>query len=691
MNERIKRLAEDALVRDVYPAITPVSYTNESMFLPECQTIAVRLGEYLRGQTAVISDDEMLIGKMHFDDSVTSEYYAGRGHKHFHELNDAYYLKPVDKLCYVEWIHSGADLEFIINNGFEGYYKAIDESKKQHEGNKEKLEFLEALRLTADALLSWTDKCADACMKNSEAVSTLDRRHELLELSRICRRVPRKPPTSFYEAVQTAYFVFMFLPDSPGRIDQYLYPLYQKDITSGHITRDFARELIQEYLVMVFAHQGFKNHRSGDNHFCIGGYTQEGKDGFNELSELILKAYTELPIWRPQISFRWTKLTTPETMEKITRINKQNMNVVFVSDEPRIKAYMNLGIPYEDAVNYTTVGCNETQIQGKGVFNSGVNSNIGRSIALMLAEHRDICLKAEDFENFRQAYLPFLHKDLDDTIDWNNKFYAKRAKDISMIGSLLNDGCIESGKSITAGGAKYHFGGSVLNGIVCVGDSLSIIKQFVYEEKRVSMETLLNALANNWNGYEDLHEEIMRDGRFYGNDDDQPDLILKQIVDEIYDHTKDRLTDFGGHFMFGEIVGYNPSNVYFASLLPATPDGRYDGEAFCIGMSQLDNKDHVSLSALMRSVAKIDYAKFGGPIVVNLKIDKRMADDDEKLKKLAALYHTYFQLGGMQFQPNYISTDELLKAQRQPEQYKNLRVRVSGFSGNFTLLGKDIQ
>ena len=205
------------------------------------------------------------------------------------------------------------------------------------------------------------------------------------------------------------------------------------------------------------------------------------------------------------------------------------------------------------------------------------------------------------------------------------------------------------------------------------------------------METLVHALHSNWAGYEDLRAEILKDGRFYGNDDEGPDLLLKRLIDEIYDCSKDRLNIFGGHFIFGNMPGYNPANAYFAALLPATPDGRYDGETFCIGMNQLDCKDHTSLTALMRSAARVDYSNFGGPVVLNLKINQRMADSEEKLDKLAALYETYLKLGGIQVQPTYVTTEELLKARKQPEEYRNLRVRVSGFSGNFVLLGKDLQ
>ena len=717
MTDRIERLANAVMSSDVYPPITPVSYKPDSMFLPECQTIAKKISEYFQGQTAVIGDDEMLIGKMHFDHSVSSEYYGSKGHIHSNELHKYYYLKVQDRLCYVEAIHSAANLEFILKHGINGYFKKIEEAKLKWAGNPEKLEFLEGLKLTADALLSWTNKCADVCLQTSQnaqwgvnASNTLframdgingskkiepnavvDRKKELLTLSRICQRVPGNPAATFYEGIQSAYFVFMFLPDSPGRIDQYLYPLYKNDIAEGRITREFAKELIQEYLIMVFGHQTYLNMRSSDNHFCVGGYTPDGKDGYNELSQLILEAYLELPIWRPTISFRYTKFTSAQTMRYITRVNRKNMNVVMVNDEPRLKAYTDMGVAFEDAVNYTTVGCNETQLQGYGICNGGVNSNIGRSLALMFEEHKDDCITAKDFESFWNVYVKYLHVDVEETMDFINNCHRKRSKDTSMIGSLLNEGCIKNACDVTKGGGKYNFFASSFDGVICVADSLSIVKQFVYDEKRVSMETLIQALNSNWAGYENLRAEILKEGHFYGNDDDQPDLLLKRVIDEIYDYSKDRLNVFNGHFMFGTYVGYNPSNTYFAALLPATPDGRYDGETFCIGMNQLDNKDHTSLTALMRSAAKIDYSHFGGPLVLNLKIDQRMADTEEKLDKLAALYETYFKLGGMQLQPTYITTEELLEAQKNPEEHRNLRVRVSGFSGNFVLLGKEIQ
>jgi len=244
---------------------------------------------------------------------------------------------------------------------------------------------------------------------------------------------------------------------------------------------------------------------------------------------------------------------------------------------------------------------------------------------------------------------------------------------------------------LTNGGGKYHIASITLDGMISVGDSLSVIRQFVYEDKSITMEELINALQANWFGYEELMHKIQNEGKFYGNDDDDADNMVVRLVNSVHEHTKDKETVFGGRFQFGSIVGYNPSNIYFGALLPATPDGRYDGDPFCIGMGQVDGKDKTSLTALLKSVAKVDYSKFGGPVVLNIKVDKQLVSSQDKLDKMAELYHSYFKLGGVQLQPNYLSSEELLKAQQQPGQYTNLRVRVSGFSGYFTKLSRELQ
>lgn len=690
MNDRILSLAEYALHNDPYPSVIKVDFDPEDEALPESIRNAKRLKEYLLSQTVSVLSNELLAGRMRFDGSVVSCAYVRGGHKYTNTYwNNHCFSHPQSDLYYYGWTHYCTNYQYILTHGFSGYLKRIRIAQASYIGDQEKTDFLTALEIICDGVCKWAALHAEACQKMAESDTDHETISNWLRLSDICKKVPEHPAENFREAVQSIWFGFLLMPDSLGRLDQYLYPYFVKDMQAGLITRDTALELIEELLIKVFEHKGSKEHRSGDNHFVVGGYLENGEDGYNDLSSLILEAVSQLPTYRPEVSFRWTRKTPFDVLKYVTEMNKKCMNIVFVSDEPRVQGLVRKGIAYEDAVNYTMVGCNEWAVVGKSKLDL-VHANLMHSLWDLLYHHTDDLSETNTFDDFFAVYERYLHRDVETILSSYPEFLDIQKKDVNVLSSVLIDDCIEKGTSITSGGARYNGITVSFNGIPNVIDSLSVIKQYVYDERRYTMDELVDFLKDDWQN-ESVLIDIAKRGRFFGNDLDDVDKIGTRIVDSLDKCAYQSLYAPIGIIFFGSFVGYTNPNIILAAKMGATPDGRRAGEEFTMGIGQSQNKDKEGITALLKSVAKLGYEKLCGTVVTNLKLDRKLADTDEKLTRLAHVFETFLQLGGIQFQTMYLSTTELIKAQQNPDQYKNLRVRVTGYSGLFTSFDRDLQ
>ncbi len=400
---------------------------------------------------------------------------------------------------------------------------------------------------------------------------------------------------------------------------------------------------------------------------------------------MILEAIADLPTYRPQASFRYTARTSAETMRYITEMNWRSQLIVFVNDEARIKGMMDCGFAWEDAVNYTVIGCNEWAI-GKSKLDL---AHVNLVHALQTAIY-DMDAPAS-FEDFYAHFEQAVQADFRRIIAEYAKFAQATRSDVDVLTSIFHDDCIENATSFTDNGTRYYGLTMSFNSLSNVADALSAIRQFVYEEQRWTWQELRDALNANWAGYEEMRRAILREGRFFGNDDEQADGLASRVVDTLYAAKQQVSSPDIRNLVIGSFVGATHPNIIFGKMTRATPDGRHDGDAFTMGVSQSDGKDKKGMTALLKSIAALDYSKLCGCVVSNLKMDKKMADTPEKREKLATIFHTFLKLGGMQLQINYISTEELLEAQQHPEQYSNLLVRVTGYSGFFTRFDKDLQ
>lgn len=696
MTERIEKRVKFILENDLCPKGKKVEYSPIGESISEAMEIALKLREYILAQPVITDLGCLLTGQLRFDGSVPSDLFPRTGHKNFGDLCRDYYNKPQENLCTFEWQHSTPDYSYVLKHGISGLKERIAASKKVHAGNPEKVDYLNALDYTADTMILWAHKCADECRKQAENENE-PRKAELLLMAENLRQVPEFEAKTFYQGIQTIAICFNMLSDSIGTIDRYLIDLYRNDIQECTLTKEQATEYLQDLFVRLDAqtlHSSINKNRGGECHFAIGGYLPDGSDGFNELSHTIVEALMDIPLNTPQISLRYTKKTPREVLRFMLDCERRDIHkrIAFVNDDPRIDAFMrNAGISYEDAVSYTMVGCNEPAFPGS-MWMGGCTSNVARSIANTLYERSEDVLKCETFEEFFAIYEEELTKDIERIRYYTNYFNHRRAKDINVLSALLLEGCIENAKSPTHSGCRIKIGGAGMMGLVCAIDSLSIIKQFVYDEKIVSMNTMLDALKANWEGYEELRTQIMKKGKFFGNNYSLSDEVAQRFTTKLHSLcTKEKL-DFDVSMLLGNLTGYNPHYAFFGAQTPATPDGRYAGDAFMVGIGQSGNRDREGLTALLSSVADFDpKGIFCGPTVCNVLLDEAMVKNDDNFEKLVTIIDTYFSMGGLHIQLNYVTKEELLEAKKTPEKYNQLKVRVSGFSGYFTTLREELQ
>ena len=434
-------------------------------------------------------------------------------------------------------------------------------------------------------------------------------------------------------------------------------------------------------------------YRGGESHFCIGGYTEDGEDGFNDLSRLIVEALMELPTWIPQISLRWTKKTPTEVLRYMLDCERKDANkrIAFVNDEPRIKGLMeHTGLSYKEAVSYTMMGCNELALPGGMVFGFDP-MNIVRSLENTFYKRSADIVKAKNFDSFYEIYEEELFGDLWEAERISKGFQDVRSRDCNLVSNIFLEGCIENAKSCTQGGLTRYIAVGVAIGLSTVIDSLSVTRQFVYDEGTVTMEELIDALKSNWKGYEALRSLILKKGNFFGNDDDCSNEIARRLFGSLgkWNNTDNYLRK---KWVFGNLIGYNEHHKFFGSATKATPNGRFSGDMISFGIGQSEGKDRNGLTALLSSVAKCDPdAVLTGPSVTNVLLDESLIKNDDYFDKLVYLFQAYFKQGGTHFQLTYVSKENLLAAQKNPEKYKSLRVRVSGFSDYFVFLNEGLQ
>jgi len=583
----------------------------------------------------------------------------------------------------------------------------------------QKFQFFNAVNITLEATISFAKRYAELATSMAQKESDAQRKAELERIAETCNWVPANPARSFHEAVQSIWFTYLVLMVegwgagmSFGRPDQYLYPFYKKDIEEGRITREEARELIA--LLYIKANEAvtvqagevaraFSGFAIWPN-FTLGGLTKEGKDAVNELSYLFLDAETDVRLNGEELVIRIHKNTPDAFLMKALEVAKLlRGKCKFASDETTIQQLLTDGKPIEYARDFIIVGCHIPTVPGFSHDHGGGQINIPLMLELALNNGasrltgEQIGPKTGDPRKFKsydevwnaykkqvEALIPviLLFKNVDQLL------YAEYCP--SPFQSALFPSCIERGIDIINGGtAPYRGYAHTLLGLADVADSLAAIKKVVFENKRITMDKLIEALDKNFEGEEKvLH--LLKSAPKYGNDDDYVDSIANEVLIQVstenakYKGIKGAISNLGSAVI--------ASNILLGRIVGALPDGRKAGEWFADGgVSPHQGRNVSGPTATLRTIAKLDHTKLTGGATLNMKFNPDALRDESKMQKLASIVRTFFETGGPLVQFNIVSTDTLRDAQRNPEEYKDLLVRVATYSAKFVELSKEIQ
>ena len=697
---RIQRLLARALAADIRPNPVAVEYDPADMSLPEPVRIGKRLKEYISAQPVTLRADEELVGWLTFDGSVESDLFPRIGHRAFARAafgESGYYCKPQDALATFEWQHSSIDYQKLLYSGLDGIRWEIEGSKRSWAGNQERLDYLRGMELALDGLEARARNCAAECRRQAKAETDPARRAKLVEMAERCARVPMNRAASFIDAVQSIAFCFDCLSDAIGRLDQYLAPYYFADLKKGTLTREQAEEALQELFIYIDAHtpHGSSNYdKGGECHMTVGGLTPDGQDGWTEFSQLVVEAAMALDLKRPQMSFRWHPGTKRETLRFMLDCERKdpNMRIAFDGDMPRIEAFTKrFGLPVKMARNYCMTGCNECTFMG-GVSLGGCKWNILRTMDMLFAKRREEVLGCKTWADFQKLFEDQLRREFDEYVVWFNRFNELRSGDCNVLSALFLSGCVQNAKSPTRGGASCGDALVLLIGQPNLIDSLCVVRQFVFEEKRCTMSGLADALAANWEGHAALRTEIQCEGKFFGANDPFTNEVAQFADHALARVVAGRRDRFGNLFDFGNLAGYHDHGAKFGRVTGPTPDGRKRGEDMSFGSGPAMHHGTDAATSALLSVAKMDPERLlAGGGIMNLSLPASTACDDGEFEKVVMLVETYFREGGLHLQLNHVSRETLIDAQKHPEKYPNLRVRVSGFSGYFVRFKKTIQ
>lgn len=601
--------------------------------------------------------------------------------------------------------HFAPDYVSILSEGIPGTLARIETSQRRHQATPSSVEFLESTRIALLGLQGRLSAYAEAAhaLLGKEGFEE----ENLLLIQGSCRDLCHRPPQSFREALQLVWMIHTsFLYEGRyamalGRMDQYLYPFFARDLEAGLLTEEEATALLENVFVKIYERHAYMG---GDDvvNIAIGGVTPEGEEATNPLSYCILRAVGQVGLPGPNLSARISSRTPEAFLDECLKVIGTGLGYpALMNDEVNVAALLRYGYAPEDVRNYAMVGCIENFLtgmqppwtdgrfdtprfleyvlnNGKGYFHpsEGVDTGPVESITSMelLMDRLETQLRggvASYVESFNRINR------LPNPEDFTSPFLSLFCKD-----------CIGRGLDINMGGAVYpSVHGVALMGVGTMCDSLAAIEQVVFQDKAVTLPQLVSALKANFEDYEPLRELLLAAPK-YGNNHDLPDKYAVWFVDFLSDEfMKYKTRDGGGYYT---AMAANISNIYAGQTIGATPDGRRAGEPLSDAASPTYGRDTRGATATVLSVTKPDYTKVACGTVINQKYPPSMFEDGKR-DKLRALIRVYFAKGGQEMQINATSTEVLREAMEHPERYPDLVVRVSGFSALYVTLAREVQ
>lgn len=629
--------------------------------------------------------------------------------------------------------HLAVNYERILKDGLRGYEKRVKEYKAAldltNPDNIDKYCFYNAVLIVLKAVRNFANRYSALAKKLAEKEMNQKRKIELLEISRICSKVPYEPAETFQEAVQSVWFIQLILQIesnghslSYGRFDQYMYPYYDRDIKNGTIKESEALELltclwIKTLTINKVRSQAHTLSSAGSpmyQNVTIAGQTTDKKDAVNDLSFLVLKSVAQTRLTQPNLTVRYHKNINKRFLDECVEVMRLGFGMPALNnDEIIIPSFMDWQVKEEDAYNYSAIGCVETAVPGKWGYRCTGMSYINFPRMLLCTMNNGVDLTSnkrftkgygyftemESYEELLKAWDKTIREITRYSVIVENVIDKASERDVpDILCSALTDDCIARGKTIKEGGAVYDFISGLQVGIANMADCLAAIKKLVYEEKKITRQELWDAILDDFSSPKNkkIQEMLIREAPKYGNDDDYVDQLIVEAYDsyieeiEKYPNTRYNRGPIGGIRYAG--TSSISANVGQGMSTMATPDGRNAFEPLAEGCSPAHNSDKNGPTAVFKSVSKLRTNKITGGVLLNQKMTPQMLSTEENRQKLELLIQTFFnRLHGYHVQYNIVSKETLIDAQKHPEKHKDLIVRVAGYSAFFNVLSKKTQ
>lgn len=628
--------------------------------------------------------------------------------------------------------HLAVDYKTMLEIGLKGYEERTCKLKSELDlcipENIDKNCFYNAVLIVLDAVKNFSHRYAVLAKEKATSAST-ERKAELLEISRICDKVPYEPAETFQEAIQATWLIQLILQIesnghslSYGRFDQYIYPYYKSSLENGQITADKAVELLTNLWIKTLTINKVRSQThtlssAGSpmyQNVTVGGQTPDKKDAVNELSYLVLKSVAQTRLPQPNLTVRYHKGLSKEFMHEALEVMKLGTGMpAFNSDEVIIPSFIEKGVAQEDAYNYSAIGCVETAVPGKWGYRCTGMSYLNFPRVLLITMNNGI--DPTSGKRFVKGYGDFTDfrtfKELEAAVEKTIReltrmsVIVENAIDLAIerecpdiLCSALTQDCIGRGKTLKEGGAVYDFISGLQVGIANMADSLAAIKKLVYEEKKITHQQLMDALKDDFNSPENkkIQHMLVNDAPKYGNDDDYVDSLVVDVYNAYIDEMKKYPNTRYGRGPIGGIRYAGTSsisaNVGQGMNTMATPDGRNAHQPLAEGCSPSHAMDKKGPTAVFKSVSKLPTHEITGGVLLNQKITPQILAKEENQQKLEMIIRTFFdRLDGYHVQYNVVSKETLLDAQKHPNDHKDLIVRVAGYSAFFNVLSKATQ
>ncbi len=615
-----------------------------------------------------------------------------------------------------------AGYELLIRKGISGIEKLVKRKRATLDitvpGDYEKDYYLKSLLIVADGIKLLALRYGMEADRLASLEEDIQRRDELLEVAEVCRNVPANPARTFREALQALYFyqVCIFMEQNaasynPGRMDQYLWSYYQDDIKSGRLKSEEAQELLgclwvkfsepclfQDAVTAEFAagYPMFQN-------VCVGGVDETGRDAVNELSYMIIQATMDVQLYQPSLSVRYSLAKNPSRfLRKVVELIALGTGFpAFHNDDIGIRMLMNKGIPLKEAFNWNPCGCVETNLEGRlRHYTALADINLGSIVEFALLNGK--CRKSGKFISLKTGKAEEL-TGFDDFFEAVKQQFAYVTRAVVKGSHVIDEvcmkrpcptlsltfrDCIENARDYAWGGAKYNTGnGIILIGVADLINSIAAVKHIVYDSRQASMGQLLDALASDFEGYEDILKLCVSAPK-YGNDDP----VVDTIAGDIFTFFADEIEKY--HSKFGKMTpGILPvsGNTPFGLEVGALPSGKKAWKPLADGVSPVGGTDFNGPGSVLKSVANIPHDRFVQGTLLNLKVEPAMLREENGIVQMMALLKSMCSLGVYHVQFNVIDQEKLIQAQRNPEEHRGLLVRVAGYTAYFVELGKDVQ